>query len=134
MEETTNQIPEVQNEPAAAIPEQTGYKITPYNVITLILVVMILLSWFTPIPSECGRKGGGSYCANQLPELLMTPIIIMSGIAGISFLVKLIVISKASSIGFKIFTFIFGVLGGICIFIMGMIAGIGGGIRATGSV
>jgi hypothetical protein len=109
-------------------------KIGFFNIATLIFVLMIIVSWYIPLPAECGARSSASYCETMLPFLLQGPIVIMSVIVGVSFIGKMLSFSNGKSKAAHVYNTIVGVCGAFCIFIFGVIAGIGGAIRTTGSV
>jgi len=117
----------------APVQNEKKHRISFLNISILILVVALIVSWVFPVPAECGR-GGPAYCMTLLPALLEVPIVILTFIVGLSFVGKMLMLGDGKNAVIKIFNFIVGVGVGIIIIIVGSIAGLIGGTRATGSV
>ena len=143
---TSNQPPQppVQSFVAAPTPgpvpipslEKKSRAASFFGLVILIQVLLVVFSWFAPIPQGCGGRAGSgpSSCATALPALLFMPILGMSAVVGISFLVTVVSSIKGKKFFVQLFGIIIGLCGGFFLFTVGMIAGFIGSIRATGSV
>lgn len=108
--------------------KQPSYTIN--NIIALIFVVLLLTEWFWPV-TQCSRSGP---CPSELPQLLAAPLIIFGIIAGISFLVRIVRLTKSANISLRILGIILGTAGGIFIFIVGLFSAFLGTLRGRPSV
>lgn len=108
--------------------KQPSYTIN--NIIALIFVLLILIEWFWPV-TQCSKYG---LCPSELPQLLAMPLIIFGIIAGISFLVRMLKLTRGSSITLRILSIILGTAGGIFIFIVGLFSAFLGALRGRPSV
>lgn len=116
----TNQQPGVQT----PLIGDKGPNFTIDSIIGFIFVVMILISWFWPVKS-CGG------CARiQVSDLIALPMIIMGAVAGISFLVRVVRLTRGTKPVLRFFGILAGVGGGIFIFQVGLISGLMAGLRA----
>ena len=95
------------------------------SVIGLIFVVMILISWFWPVDT-CRYYN----CGTQVSDLIAWPMIIMGAVAGISFLVRVVKLTRGNKPVLRFFGILAGVGGGVFIFLVGLISGFIAELRA----
>ena len=94
------------------------------SIIGLVFVVLILISWFWPVES-CRYK-----CGTQVGDLIVLPMIIMGAVAGISFLVRVIKLTRGTKLILRFFGILVGIGGGVFLFIVGFVSGLIAGLRA----
>ncbi len=122
--------------PDAAKNAGTIHPTSIFGILILILVGMVVVSWFAPVPAGCGGRAGSGplSCSYALPALLSTPIMILSALVGLGFLATVVSSTKGKIFFVQLFGVIIGLCGGFFLFTVGMIAGFFGSVRATGSV
>jgi len=94
------------------------------GIISLIFIAMILIGWFWPVERYRGKS------STQVTDLLVLPIIIMGAVAGISFLVRVIKLTRRTKLILRFFGILVGIGGGIFIFLVGLVSGLVSGFRA----
>lgn len=123
----TNQVP--QETPVGNSNAENKPKPTLFNKLILVLVIVILLSWFWPDQTVCTPTGGRSAeCIrpdNLFLQFLALPLFIFGALSGISFFLKVRNASKALSVGQRIFGTIIGLGGGIIIYLIALMAASG---------
>lgn len=117
MEPTYNQINQqpIQNEPHSVEEEKPSYTVN--NVIAVIFIIMILIGWFWPI--EDRRY---SYEESPMPNIVRYLIVIVGGVAGISFLARVTKLTRNAKPILRMFGILVGIGGGIFIFLVGVIS------------
>lgn len=125
MEPTNNQINQqpIQNEPHSVEEEKPSYTVN--NVIAVIFIIVILIGWFWPVEDRIY-----SYNENTMPNIVRYLIIIMGGVAGISFLVRVDKLTRNVKPILRMFAILVGIGGGIFIFLIGVISSIISEFRA----
>lgn len=119
MDRTNNQINQqlIQNEPDFVEEEKPSYTVN--NVIAVIFIIVILIGWFWPIEDR-----HYSYKESPMPNMVRYLIVIMGGVAGISFLVRVAKLTRNAKPILRMFGILVGIGGGIFIFLVGVISSI----------
>ncbi len=108
--------------------KQPSYTIN--NVIALIFVILILIEWFWP-RSYCSRSMS---CPADLADLIIFPTMIFGVVAGISFLNRIIKLSKHADTFQRVLGLLVGGLGLFFFIISGIFSGLVGSTRGRPTV